>query len=455
MLKIFNTLNDKIEEFKPLLEDEVSIYVCGITLYDDIHIGHLKSIISFEVLRNYFEFKGFKVNLVRNITDVDDKIIAKAVKENEDPLLLVNKYINTYHQLLQDLEIRPPSIEPRVTDYLDKIEQYISSLENKGFAYKASDGVYFDTTKLNQDKYPLSKKIVADLNNETRMDKSFDRKNKSDFALWKKDTTYGYFSRLLDGKGRPGWHIECSVMHHHTLGQRFDIHGGGRDLIFPHHENEIIQSIAHNGINPANYWIHNGMMMKNGKKLSKSEGNSIYVKDLIKKYSPQAIKLFLSKSNYRQAQEYSEEDLAIENQRLILWVEQIIDAKEAPFESFKDKFIQALEEDLNTPLALSYVFKAMKEFNQTKSKGLAQEILNALKLLNVYKSEETLDSIYETYMGKQPPIPHDIQLLIDKRNEAKNSKNYALADSLRDQLNTMGWILEDKKTTVAIKPKRN
>lgn len=201
--------------------------------------------------------------------------------------------------------INPPDVEPRVTNYLDSIKAYIQDLIDNGSAYVEKDGVYFDTQKNKPERYELSKQVLDDLEKESRIDASgYSKRNKADFALWKQDEVYGYESDLIEKQGRPGWHIECSVMHHHTLGDKFDIHGGGRDLVFPHHENEILQSRAHNGHNPANYWVHNGMMTKDGKKLSKSLGNSIFLKDLLGEFSPEAIKWFLNKGQYDQSQEY-------------------------------------------------------------------------------------------------------------------------------------------------------
>ena len=256
-MKITNSLSGKKEEFIPIVPGKVSMYVCGVTLYDDIHVGHLKSIVAFEVMRNFFKEQGLEVKFVRNITDIDDKIIAKAKGLNVLPLSLVNEYIEKFHALMIEMQVSPPDIEPRVTEYLEKIENYINNLQKSGRAYVSEDGVYFNTQIKKIEKYPLSKKIVKDLDNQTGLDENYDKKHKADFALWKKDESFGFNSSIFNKPGRPGWHIECSAMHYHALGEKFDIHGGGRDLIFPHHENEISQSEAHNGVNPANSWVHN------------------------------------------------------------------------------------------------------------------------------------------------------------------------------------------------------
>lgn len=446
-LKLSNTLTQKKEDFIPLKENEVSIYVCGVTLYDDIHIGHLKSILAFEVMRNYFEHKGKKVHFVRNITDVDDKIIAKAEKLNIDPLSLVNDYISKFHAILKKMDIRPPTNEPRVTEYLEQIGKYINDLKDKGFAYEAEDGVYFDTQVNQPERYPLSKKIVKDLENNTRLEKQdYAKRHKADFALWKEDRKYGYKNAVFAKQGRPGWHIECSVMHHHTLGEKFDIHGGGRDLIFPHHENEILQSEAHNGVNPANYWIHNGMMTKDGKKLSKSLGNSIYVKDILEKYSAEAIKIFLNKGQYNQSQEYNEDELKEAYMRWENFVSDIPKYKSTIVHSnmLIDDVIKALEDDFNTPLAISLLYAALRELKSINSLSLAEDILVVMKLLAIVSHDKNLSDIYDKWeTSKNSGIPEIIIELANKRVEAKKDKNYILSDELRKEINQHGWNVKD------------
>ena len=446
-LKLSNTLTQKKEDFIPLKENEVSIYVCGVTLYDDIHIGHLKSILAFEVMRNYFEHKGNKVHFVRNITDVDDKIIAKAEKLNIDPLSLVNDYISKFHAILKKMDIRHPTNEPRVTEYLEQIGKYINDLKDKGFAYEAEDGVYFDTQVNQPERYPLSKKIVKDLENNTRLEKQdYAKRHKADFALWKEDRKYGYKNAVFAKQGRPGWHIECSVMHHHTLGEKFDIHGGGRDLIFPHHENEILQSEAHNGVNPANYWIHNGMMTKDGKKLSKSLGNSIYVKDILEKYSAEAIKIFLNKGQYNQSQEYNEDELKEAYMRWENFVSDIPKYKSTIVHSnmLIDDVIKALEDDFNTPLAISLLYAALRELKSVNSLSLAEDILVVMKLLAIVSHDKNLSDIYDKWeTSKNSGIPEIIIELANKRVEAKKDKNYILSDELRKEINQHGWNVKD------------
>lgn len=454
-LNIKNTLTGFKEKFTPLKDNEVSIYVCGVTLYDDIHIGHLKSIIGFEVMRNYFIEQGFQVTFVRNITDVDDKIITKAQQLNINPLALVNEYVDKFHQLLNVLDINPPDIEPRVTQYLKEIEIYIQQLQENGHAYQTEDGIYFNTQLNTPERYPLSKKIVKDLEDNSRLqDEHHYKHHKADFALWKKDDKHGYQSDIFHKQGRPGWHIECSVMHHHTLGKQFDIHGGGRDLIFPHHENEILQSVAHNGVNPAHYWLHNGMMTKDGKKLSKSIGNSIYVKDLLIDYSPEALKLFLNKGQYNQSQEFNILEIQEAHQRWEAFVEMIPlyhhnDEELTTISLFKNVLI-ALEDDFNTPQAIALLYAAFKDVKQNKSLSLALEILKVVQLLSVVSQHKTLNDIYDNWKENQI-IPHHIQLLIEQRQAAKEAKNYNLSDLLRKEIILAGWEIKDEKDGYNIK----
>lgn len=444
MLQLTNNLSGKKENFKQLKQGEVSMYVCGVTLYDNIHIGHLKSILTFEVLRNYFLLKKQKVTLVRNITDIDDKIIKKALELGRDPLELVNEYVDIYHKLLEQLEIKKPDIEPRVTQYLEQIIQYVENLKEKGFAYNAEDGIYFDTSKINHEIYPLSKKVIADLKENEEKSREYKRKS-SDFALWKRDETYGYSNKHFHTLGRPGWHIECSVMHHHTLGEKFDIHGGGRDLIFPHHENEITQSHAHNGVNPANYWIHNGMMTKNGKKLSKSEGNSIFVKDIIEKYSKEGLKLFLSKGQYSQSQEYNEEELKEAHNRFFEF-SQIAGLLKTnnKFNSIWEEVIKALEDDLNTPKVIALLYSSIKEIKSTLSLEQGQEILKVLQLLSVVSENKNLHELYEDWKIYQKP-DNNILSIFEQRTKAKENRDFKLSDKLRNELKDLGWLIKDTK----------
>lgn len=444
---MLNTLTGQKEPFIPNMAGEVNIYVCGVTLYDDIHIGHLKSIISFEVMRNYFLAKGYKVKLVRNITDVDDKIILKAENLGVDPLDLVNSYIDKFHSVLKQMQIPMPDFEPRVTQFLPEISDYIENLVENGSAYVTEDGIYFDTQKNKQERYPLSKKIVQDLDDNSRLDdKEYNKKHKADFALWKQDDKYGYHSKVFKKQGRPGWHIECSVMHHHTLGKHFDIHGGGRDLIFPHHENEILQSVAHNGVNPANYWLHNGMMTSDGKKLSKSLGNSIYVKDMLTRYSGEALKLFLNKGQYNQSQEFKEDELQDAQQHWDNFVRDIphYQSDDLTVSNYFEQALVALEDDFNTPQVLIILHEGLKHLRKSQSMNIANDILNIFKLLAVIPSNATLQTVYEKWNHELDTPSIEVLELAQKRQQAKVDKNYTLSDSYRQQIQEQGWQILDK-----------
>lgn len=439
-LEITNTLSGKKEKFIPIQEGKVSIYVCGVTLYDNIHIGHLKSILSFEVMRNYFKANGLEVTYVRNITDIDDKIINKAILENKEPLALVDGYIESFHKTMEKLEVNPPDIEPRVTTSLAHITKFIANLQGKGFAYETEDGIYFDTEKMNIEKYPLSQKIAKDMQEFSRLTEGqYDRKNKADFALWKEDRQHGYRSNIFSNPGRPGWHIECSAMHYESLGPKFDIHGGGRDLIFPHHENEITQSIAHNGVNPANYWVHNGMMTKDKKKLSKSLGNSIYVENLVDKFSSQGLKIFLLKAHYALAHEFSEQELLEAHQRWINFAEGIPNyVNTGEISDTYDKVMEALDDDFNTPIAISHLYKAMKDVQITNSLEIANDVFKILKLLSIVSDKKTLNDYIP-----QEKAPEEIIKLMDERWDLKQSKQWEQSDIIRQKILTLGWQIKD------------
>lgn len=456
MIKLNNTITKKIEEFKPLKNGEVSIYSCGITLYDHIHIGHLKNILSFEVLRNYFEYKGFKVTFVRNITDIDDKIINKSIELNKKPIDLVNEHIDIYHKLLSSLEIRQPTIEPRATQYLDKIISFIEVLEKKGVAYKSDDGIYFNVARLGIKKYPLSGKIVE--NNIKSEKNNYNKKNDEDFALWKKDDKFGYQNDNLNYLGRPGWHIECSAMHLHTLGEKFDIHAGGSDLIFPHHENEISQSKAHNGVNPANYWLHNRMMTKDGQKLSKSLGNSIYVKDLITKYDIYSLKYYLLKSQYDSTQEYDEQELKnIDKKFKNFYVEASnylnnFDLNNDLFQSdniFENKLIDTIENNLNTPIAISLIEEQFKDFYKNKNFQSLSNIYLSFKLLSIIDFNASFDNFLQNIKRKTViNYNNEIKHLLELREQFRLKKNFLEADKIRAQLQLLGYNFNDKKLKI-------
>lgn len=343
---------------------------------------------------------------------------------------------------MRQMGIPSPDIEPRVTEYLKKIESFISTLQSNGRAYVSDDGIYFDTQIDKVDIYPLSKKISNDLISPSTPLHA--KRHHSDFALWKLDDSFGFNSSIFNRKGRPGWHMECSAMHHHTLGTKFDIHGGGRDLIFPHHENEISQSVAHNGVNPANYWIHNGMMTRDGQKLSKSLGNSIYVKDLLKTYTPEGIKIFLNKGGYGQSQEFNISELIESNDR---WLSFATHAHQftldVPFQSIMPDVLQALSDDLNTPLVVVLLYRAIKNVLISKSKSQAEEILSVFKLLSVLPANATLQHIAEK---THQQIPTEVINIAAERQVLKNNQEWPAADEKRLLLQKLGWIVQDHKS---------
>lgn len=453
-IKLHNTLAGKLEDFKPLNEGQVKIYVCGITLYDDIHIGHLKNLVVFDAMRNFFESQGHEVTFVRNITDIDDKIIKKSKEQEVTPIDLVNRNIYQFHHILEKLGLRRDYIEPRVTEFIPEIISFINDLIKSNHAYIKDESVYFRVDE-EKETYILSKQKLSELAKKQRT-ADFDKEKKSDFALWKKDTQHGYQSPW--GMGRPGWHIECSVMHNSTLGKQFDIHGGGSDLIFPHHENEILQSIAHNHLIPAKYWIHNGMMTVSVKrfgkkieeKMSKSLGNGVMVKNLIKDYSPEALKHFLLKSHYRsnqnfQFKEIDNSELMIKKFDMLLYIlnknsiTQSIHAKD----TLTEKVHNALANDFNTPEALSLIHQSISNGYNNLFEANSQAIYQNLQLLGVHPLYKSYEKHLEQVVINQQKIQSELKDLIDKRQDYRTNNQWTEADKIREQLSETGYLLMD------------
>ncbi len=490
-LHLQNTLGHAKQKFTPINPKEVGIYACGITLYDHIHVGHLKSVLSVEILKNYLEHTGLKVKLVRNITDIDDKIIDRAVKAGVPPMEYVQGYINHFHTELDAFGFSRDYVEPRVSEYLPQIGSFITDLINKGNAYSAKsetnsiDGqdrkdVYF---KVSSDigingKYELSGKKVVDMQSQGRVLDKGNKENNEDFALWKSDKTFGWESQW--GQGRPGWHIECSVMHFHTLGEHFDIHAGGRDLVFPHHENEINQSKARNGVNPANVWFHNGVVKvkaldESGKvvdqKLSKSLGNSVYTRDLRTHKSVEAIKLFLNMARPTSDQYY--EDSGLESaQKLMDKIYRTVNEAQntgvasesldiVDEVSYKKQFeasleykaiIEAFDDNLNTPEVMAQVHAILQKpgFNLVDSYGIYFTLqtlavnahnLSFTQFLKLSK-EKTLE-LDSRANNVHLLAPAHILELAQQRWNAKEEKNWGKADEIKKRIISEGWSVED------------
>ncbi len=447
-MRIFNTLSGKKEAFKPIDENSVRMYICGMTVYDDTHIGHARTFLSFDLIVRYLRNIGFKVTYVRNITDVDDKIISRAKELNLDPTDLVQKYINSMQEDFESLGMINPDLEPRATENINSIISLIETLIDKGHAYEGDSDVYFSVESF-KSYGKLSGRNLEDMLAGARVDIDVDKKNPSDFVLWKKDTE-GIKWDSPWGLGRPGWHIECSAMSIDALGETFDIHGGGSDLKFPHHENEIAQSECVTGKDFAKIWMHTGSLRIDKEKMSKSLGNFVTVKESLENHSPEVLRLFLISSHYRSPLNYSDESIEEAKSSLDRLYNSIEDleyvSKESVKSEYSDKFHNAMQDDFNTPSAISVLFEIARQVNSLKKDN---EIEEATKL-----ASELYD--LSSILGLLQQDPNDyfrdginisesqIQSLIDKRNKARAEKDFTLSDKIRDDLLEMGIALEDR-----------
>jgi cysteinyl-tRNA synthetase len=443
-MKIFNSLTGKKETFKPKIKKEVSIYICGLTPYDDVHIGHARTFINFDVIVKFLRFIGFKVKYVRNITDVDDKIINRAKEEGVPALDFSRKYIKEMHSDFLSLGIEPPDIEPKVSDHIDEIISMIQSLEEKGYAYRKDESdVYFDIQKF-KDYGKLANRTLDQMSAAERTIKDLNKNHEADFVLWKIDTD-GITWPSPWGEGRPGWHIECSAMSIKYLGEEFDIHGGGLDLKFPHHENEIAQAKCATEKEFASLWMHTGPLRIEDKKMSKSLKNFITVKDILKDFHPEVLRLFFLLTHYRSPISYSKEGL--ENAKKVLdkfytlFSDTKIPSKFNEDKSFKEDFTSVFQDDFNSPKAISLL---QAYAGNTESRGdLSTERLCTLKVL--LNSLGLLLDETENYFkyGNLNLSIQEIEKLISNRNDARENKKFDLADKIRDELLKKGIVLED------------
>ncbi|WP_419742324.1 cysteine--tRNA ligase [Paraclostridium dentum] len=457
-MKLYNTLTRTKEEFVPIEEGKVKMYVCGPTVYNFFHIGNARPFIIFDTFRRYLEYRGYDVKYIQNFTDVDDKIIKRGNEEGITPEQVADKYIDEYFKDADGLGIKRATVHPRVTDNINEIIEFIKELEEKGYAYAVNGEVYFDTQKF-EGYGKLSKQNQEDLEAGARIEVNSQKRHPMDFVLWKprKEGEPGWESPW--SVGRPGWHIECSVMSKRYLGDTIDIHAGGQDLAFPHHENEIAQSEARSGKTFSNYWIHNGYININNEKMSKSKGNFFTVRDIADKYDLEVVRFFMLSAHYRNPVNFSDEMLSQSKaglERLYNTKEKleftlsnlkVIDIKEdekslsEELNSFREKFISAMDDDINTADAISVIFELARFINTNVNeessiafakKCLAEfeELTNVLNIVNK-KQEEVLDD--------------DIEKLIQDRVDAKKNKDFALADEIRNKLLEMGIVLEDTR----------
>ena len=446
-MKIFNSLTGKKETFRSKINEEVSIYICGLTPYDDVHIGHARTFVNFDVIVKFFKFLGFKVRYVRNITDVDDKIINRAKEEGISALDFSKKYIKEMHDDFSSLGIESPDVEPKVSDHIDEIISMIQSLEEKGYAYRKKESdVFFDVQKF-KEYGKLSNRSLEQLTAAERTIVDLNKKHKADFVLWKVDTD-GITWPSPWGKGRPGWHIECSAMSIKYLGEEFDIHGGGLDLKFPHHENEIAQAECATDKKFASLWMHTGPLRIDDKKMSKSLKNFITVKDILKNFHPEVLRLFFLLTHYRSPISYSIDGLEKAKRILDKLYTAFSDIKiPSTFsedKSFKQSFISSLKDDFNTPKAISQIqayAKTLEKKTEIEKFGTLKLILNSLGLLI-----DNEDNYFK--FGELTLSDNEIERLIEERNQARNNKDFVTADNIREELLEKGIVLEDldKKT---------
>jgi cysteinyl-tRNA synthetase len=444
MIKIYNSLTKSKEIFSPIEKEKVKMYVCGMTVYDLCHLGHARVLVVFDLINRWFMAHGYDVTYVRNITDIDDKIIARANEQKITIGELTEKYIDEMNQDVSALNVLNPSYEPRATQHIDGMIKMISNLIDKGFAYQAENNdVYYSVEKF--DGYgKLSGKSLKELKAGNRVEIDHAKENSFDFVLWKSAKTNEPSWDSPWGKGRPGWHIECSVMSNQILGQHFDIHGGGQDLQFPHHENEIAQSEAANDCQMANYWIHNGFVKVDDEKMSKSLGNFFTIRSILDHYDAEVVRFFILKAHYRSPLNYSDkhlEDAKIGLTKLYLTIRDFKGESIGTIDwnqLYAKKFKQALDDDFNSSEAISILFELANEINKTNSSELLILLKSLAQILGLLSKDPE-----HFLQGKNLKDDVDIELMIKKRNDAKKNKNFQEADDIRANLLEKGILLED------------
>lgn len=455
-MKLYNTLTKNKEEFIPINDGEVKMYVCGPTVYNFFHIGNARTFIVFDTIRRYLEFKGYKVNFIQNFTDIDDKMIKRANEEKITVKSLGDRFINEYYQDADNLGLKRATCNPRATEHMDIIIKFVEDLINNGYAYEVDGDVYFRTKKF--DEYgKLSGQNLEELQLGARINVDERKNDAMDFAIWKKQKEGEPAWDSPWGKGRPGWHIECSCMAYELLGETIDIHAGGADLVFPHHENEIAQSEARNGKPFANYWMHSAYLNVNNQKMSKSLNNFFTTREILEKYEPEVVRLFMLQGHYRTPLNFSLDLLdsaksaldrlynAISNLENLIKEVKVQDLKpeenevKSEFDSFKSKFIEKMDDDFNTADAISVIFDLVKEVNISLNVDSSKELVNyALDLIRYLgRPLSILQKTTEVDLDKE------VEALIEQRQNARKNKDWAKADEIRDKLKDMGIVLED------------
>jgi cysteinyl-tRNA synthetase len=456
-MKLYNTMTRKKEEFVPLEDNKVKIYSCGPTVYNYFHIGNARPFIIFDCLRRYFEYRGYDVTFVQNYTDIDDKMINRANEEGITVKELADRFIKEYEIDAKGLGIRPASVHPKATEHIDDIIAFIKTLMEKGYAYEAGGDVYYDTSK-NPEYGKLSNKNLDELELGARIEVDDRKRNPMDFVLWKAKKENEPYWNSPWGEGRPGWHIECSVMPMKYLGDTIDIHCGGADLVFPHHENEIAQSESATGKTFARYWLHNGFININNEKMSKSKGNFFTVRDIVKHFDYEVLRFFMLSAHYRSPINFSDELLQQAEKGLDRIYECLLNLKRIfkegvtggalseelveNLKGYKEKFIEAMDDDLNTADAVSVLFEMVRYANGLIN-GQALNPAEAKVVYDLFKELGGVLGLLGNEKDEDEDIDQKIKDLIEKRQEARKNKNWAEADAIRDRLKEMGIVLED------------
>ena len=456
-MKFYNTLTNQTEEFKPIEPGKVKMYVCGPTVYNYIHIGNARPIVVFDILARYFRHKNYVVEYVQNFTDIDDKMINKANEEGKTVREIADRYIEAFLEDTKKLNISADIVRPKATEYIEDMIITIEALIDKGYAYELNGDVLFDVTKYSE-YGKLSNQKTDQLEAGARIEVGENKRNPQDFVLWKNKKEGEPFWKAPWGEGRPGWHIECTAMSHKYFGLNFDIHGGGQDLIFPHHENEIAQARCAYGGNFANYWLHNGYIQLDGEKMSKSEGNFFLLRDVLEEFDGNVFRWFLAGTHYRKPINFSKEDMlaakaALEkiNGALLRAKDFIIENNtkydnilEGSIKEFSEKFDQAMEDDLNTPLAVSLIHEFLREINKfIDNYGKSVIIKEAVAVINDKMANVLGIELKES--GLEDLSSSLLDLFIYIRKEARSEKNFKLSDLIRDKLSELGIELKDNK----------
>ena len=450
MLKIYNTLSNQKDKFQPINPNQVGIYVCGMTVYDFCHMGHARVLVMFDVITRHLRRNFSNVKYVRNITDIDDKIISRALENNEDIYSLTNRFIDAMHEDERALGVLSPDIEPRATDSIDQMKDMIESLSNQGLAYQGQNGDVFYSVRKFKDYGKLSGKNLDDLMAGARVDVESNKEDPLDFVLWKRAKTGEPSWSSPWGDGRPGWHIECSAMSNHFISNHFDIHGGGMDLTFPHHENEIAQSEGANNCKFVNTWMHVGFVNIDDEKMSKSLNNFFTIRDVLEKYDGETLRYFLISSHYRSPLNFSETNIESAQsalKRLYIALKGYTENTEdkSPIDiNYEERFNEALNDDFNTPIALSILFEIAKQINIERiSNPNKANVLSAM-LIKLGNFIGILEYNAEEYLKQGSELSEaEISEKIAQREAARNSKDFAMSDQIRDELVELGIILED------------